>query len=96
MQRWKGILGVAVVRVIFAGGVRLGFTVRHWQKSSLYAPDARLFKGDGKPETFRGFTVPIGFFNFCLVHSRTRPDADTSARITDHAWTIEELLTATI
>jgi len=51
----------------FAGGVRLGFTVRHWLKSSLYAPDARLFKGDGKLKP--SAALLIGFLNFCRVHS---------------------------
>ena len=32
MQRLKGIFWTAMVLVIFAGGVWLGFTVRHWLK----------------------------------------------------------------
>jgi hypothetical protein len=33
MQRLKGIFWTAMVLVVFAGGVWLGFTVRHWLKS---------------------------------------------------------------
>ena len=33
MQRMNGIFGAAMVLVIFAGGIWLGFTVRHWLKS---------------------------------------------------------------
>jgi hypothetical protein len=33
MQRLKGIFWTVVVLIIFAGGIWLGFTVRHWLKS---------------------------------------------------------------
>jgi hypothetical protein len=33
MQRVKGIFWTVVVLIIFAGGIWLGFTVRHWLKS---------------------------------------------------------------
>ena len=82
---------------------RARMTVNHLERQNL---NIRLFnrrftrKTLGYSKIMRNhrlaLALQIAHFNFCRVHSAHNQTPAQSAKLTDHAWTIAELLTASI
>ena len=59
-------------------------------QSMVAGGSQRLLKEDGQPF----FALPLYFFhyNFCRIHKSLRVSPAMEAGITDHLWTMEELV----
>jgi hypothetical protein len=43
----------------------------------------------------RSFALFVGYYNYCRVHSTLKTTPAVAAGVTDHVWTVAELLSET-
>lgn len=97
----RRVIGIRRIRCIGEPDMKMATTC-HCERTNL---SVRLFNRrftrctlgfSKKPDNLRhAVALFVWHFNFARVHSAHRKTPAQAAGITDHAWTIEELLTAT-
>jgi IS1 family transposase len=103
-RRFNRIVCISVKRRARFGNPNLGITtVNHAERTNL---SVRLFnrrftrKTLGYSKTLENhkyaMVLLVAHFNFCRVHSAHKQTPAQAQGLTDHKWTIEELLSATI
>ena len=53
---------------------------------------SKVRSGDHDPEHISTVSLYFAYYNFCRVHSSLRVTPAMEAQLTDHVWTIAELL----